>query len=362
MQFDVEARSILIVKHGSQAYGLATPNSDLDIKGVCIEPAAYHFGYLNHFEQQERLANKGHPADSVIYSLKKFAKLAAECNPNIIEVLHVSDTCIIKCENAGDRLRARKDDFLSKKAMHTFSGYAFSQIKRIKSHRSWLLNGPKSKPTREEFGLGQNPDMPTGQLKAAQAAVAKKLQHWNFENMDGLNPDLRILIQSTIAELFAEATLSSDSLYLAAARNIGISENFLELLDKERKYNNALANWNQYQNWVATRNPARAAMEAKFFYDLKHASHAIRLSRMCCEILEGKGVIVDRHEAGDAEELLAIKAQGIWTYEKLLEETEALNLKAQELYKTSKLPHGPNHTKLDALVIDIIQDYLSVYG
>lgn len=362
MQFDVEARSIYITKHGSQAYGLATPTSDLDIKGVCIEPTAYHLGYLNHFEQQERLAAKGHPADSVIYSLKKFAKLAAECNPNIIEVLHVSDSCIITCDNAGDRLRAHKDDFISKKAMHTFSGYAFSQMKRIKSHRSWLLNGPKHKPTRAEFGLNENPDMPTGQLKAAQAAVAKKLQHWNFENMDGLDPDLRILIQGTIAELFAEAELSSDSLYLAAARNIGISENFLELLDKERKYNNAVTNGNQYQNWAATRNPARAAMEAESSYDRKHASHAIRLSRMCCEILEGKGVIVDRHIAGDAEELLAIKAQGIWTYDQVITEVEALNLKAQDLYKTSKLPHSPNRTKLDELVVSITEEYLSIYG
>jgi predicted nucleotidyltransferase len=359
MQFDVEQRTIFLTKHGSRAYGLATPTSDLDIKGFCIEPLAYHLGYLNNFEQQERLANKGHPADSVIYSLKKFTKLAAECNPNIVEVLHVDDDCIIKCDEFGERLRSHRNDFLSKKAMHTFSGYAYAQIKRIKSHRNWLLQGPTAKPTRQEFNLNENPDLPTGQLKAAQAAVAKKLQHWNFENMDGLDPDLRILIQNTISELFAEATISSDSLYTAAARNIGISENFLDLLDRERKYNNALNNWNQYQNWKATRNLARAALEAESGYDRKMASHAVRLSRMCCEILEGKGVIVKRP---DAEELLAIKNKGIWSYEQVLEEVESLNKRAQELYQTSKLPHGPNHHKLDALVVSITQEYLAKNG
>jgi predicted nucleotidyltransferase len=35
-------------------------------------------------------------------------------------------------------------------------------------------------------------------------------------------------------------------------------------LDKERRYRNAHNEWQQYQGWLKHRNPARAALEARF--------------------------------------------------------------------------------------------------
>ena len=74
----IRDRAFYLARHGSHAYGLARPTSDVDVKGVCIEPAAYHLGFLQKFEQEERMAAKGNPEDKVVYALKKFAKLAAE--------------------------------------------------------------------------------------------------------------------------------------------------------------------------------------------------------------------------------------------------------------------------------------------
>ena len=42
---------ILLVTHGSHAYGLNTPTSDLDIKGIAIPPREYFLGFANSFEQ-----------------------------------------------------------------------------------------------------------------------------------------------------------------------------------------------------------------------------------------------------------------------------------------------------------------------
>ena len=131
MNFDVTAATILRVKHGSHAYGLNTPESDLDVKGVCIEPLEYHFGFLQNFEQHIQEASKGHAQDLVIYSLKKFAKLAADCNPNIIEVLFGDDADVLFVNEFGERLRDFRDNFLSLKARYTFSGFAHSQLKRV---------------------------------------------------------------------------------------------------------------------------------------------------------------------------------------------------------------------------------------
>ena len=156
MTFDVEKRTILRVRHGSHAYGLNIATSDIDEKGVCIEPLEYHLGFLNNFEQFERMASKGGDKDLVIYAFKKFVKLAAECNPNIIEVLFVDDSDILYCDKFGEELLARRNLFISKEAFNRFSGYARGQLHRIKSHRSWLMDPPKNPPnqssmSKEEF-------------------------------------------------------------------------------------------------------------------------------------------------------------------------------------------------------------------
>ena len=361
MNFDVDARTIYLAVHGSRAYGLATPTSDLDVKGVCIEPLNYHFGYLNRFEQQELLAGKGNDCDSVIYSLKKFIRLATDMNPNIVECLFVDEKHILKIDEFGQLLRDNRDLFISKKARHTFAGYAHAQIKRIESHRKWLLDPPKGKPTRTDFGLTEHPVLPSGQLQTAQALVQKHLDRWQFNDMSGLDPATRLMIQETIAELLAEAQVGADQRYEAACRFLGFDENFLELLSQERRYKSAADNWNQYQHWVKTRNPSRAAGEMKSGYDCKNASHALRLMRMCKEILSGYGVIVDRKDI-DADELISIKVHGTMKYDDLLTEVNQLNKDCADLYKTSNIMHEPDRNAIDALVVEMVKMYTELHG
>jgi predicted nucleotidyltransferase len=361
MNFDVAARTIYLARHGSHAYGLATPTSDLDVKGVCIEPARYHFGFTCAFEQQEKLAAKGNDCDSVVYSLKKFAKLAADCNPSIIEVLFVNDSDVLACDEYGEELRAMRDDFISKKARFTFSGYAHSQLERIERHRRWLTREPPKLPTRTEFGLPERTLIPKDQLAAAQAAIEKKLARWNLADMTDLDPAARIVLTSLLNETLAEMQMASDSSWRAAGRTLGYSENFLGLLDQERRYKGRMDEWNSYQEWMATRNPARAELERKFGYDTKHGSHLLRLMRMCAEILAGKGVIVKRP---DAEELLAIKQHGAMSYDALIAEARRLDVLCAELYsnKSSTLRKEPDRAKIDSAIVNITQRYLSQHG
>jgi len=83
MNFDVEKRTILKVKHGSHAYGLNTPESDIDYRGVCIEPFDHTVSVENNFEQLEEHVSKGFPVDSTIFGLFKFIRLAIPSNPNV---------------------------------------------------------------------------------------------------------------------------------------------------------------------------------------------------------------------------------------------------------------------------------------
>ena len=142
-----DLRIILEVVAGSHAYGLATPASDLDIRGVCFPPARCLLG-LGRFEQWRQ---QDEERDEVIYALAKFANLALACNPNIIEMLFVEPRHIRFADEHGRRLVENRHLFLSKRAHYTFAGYAISQLRRIQRHHRWLVN-PPCRPSPEEFG------------------------------------------------------------------------------------------------------------------------------------------------------------------------------------------------------------------
>jgi predicted nucleotidyltransferase len=311
MNFNVKDRTILLVKHGSHAYGLNIESSDVDVKGVCIEPAPYYFGFANRFDQAIELVITGHACDSTIFALRKFARLAIDCNPNIIEVLFGDDEDVMFADQFGCRLRAIRHEFLSLKAKHTFSGYAFSQ--RIKTHRSWLLNPPAHPPERKSYGMGMG---------------ISDTEMGAFEALDSKS----------------KASLSNEA---------------LAMFSRERAYRTALAHWNQYNEWKANRNPARAATEATRGYDTKHGMHLIRLMRMCKEMLTTGDVIVRRP---DREELLAIR-RGDISYDDLVSEAERLERECDLLYTTSTvLPRVPNQERVDEYVMGLTKDYLRSKG
>jgi predicted nucleotidyltransferase len=348
----LNARTIFATMHGSRAYGTNTPESDIDIKGVCVPPREYYLGYLNKFEQ----AIQNDPYDMVIYELRKFLNLASDCNPNIIEVLFTNPEDHVQVTNLGQILLDNKQIFISKKARYTFSGYAIAQLKRIKGHYQWIKNPPKAPPTRKELGLPERTLIPADQIAAAQAEIRKKLDSWNLDFLDGLESDARIAVINNVENYLTELKISkNDNLWIGAARTLGYNDNFIELLDKERQYNSRKETWNQYQNWKENRNPVRAAIEEKFGYDCKHAYHLIRLMRMAHEILTTGKVIVKRH---DREELLAIR-YGSWTYEQLLEWAEAQDKLLQKVYEDCTIiPNSPDRNAIDKLCIALVEQML----
>lgn len=304
MHFEIEPRTIFLARHGSHAYGTSLPTSDIDLRGAAIPPRSHVTGFAYTFEQNESKVYGGAPVDQVIYSLRKFMNLAADCNPNVLEVLFVEDSDIVSTTAEGRILRDNRELFLSKKVKHTFTGYAISQLKRIRTHRSYLLNPPSHKPTREEFGLGTTMKITPDMMGAFDKIVSEG---------DEVHPNVMALVQ------------------------------------KEKQYKSAMEAWNSYKRWEANRNEARKSLEADYGYDTKHAMHLVRLLRMCREILLGKGMIVRRP---DARELLDIR-RGAWKYDDLIEWAEEQDREMQVLYAESSLPHTPDIRKLNDLCVEL---------
>ena len=298
---------------GSKAYGLSTESSDTDRKGFGLAPKEYYISHNKRFEQIELSSDK---EDRTIYNITKFFTLAEDCNPNILDVLFVNEKDILSITPVGEEVLANRDIFISKKAKHTFSGYAFAQLKRIKTHRNWLLSPPLQEPIRDQFHL----------------------------------PNHHRLLSSTDMGILSKLEEVDHQLFQSALNNITY-----ETYQNEKSYNAARGNWEKFQNWKATRNPQRAALEKQHGYDTKHAMHLVRLLRMGKEILSGVGVLVQRP---DREELLAIR-NGNRSYEDLIEEVEKLNKDMDVLYISSQLPHKPNSKKIEDLCCKILDKHLN---
>ena len=351
----METGTVLLVRHGSHAYGTNTETSDEDFKGVAIPTKEYFFG-SKRFEQAEL---KAPDPDAVIYDIRKFFSLAADCNPNIIEVLHTDPSDHFVVDPIGEVILEHKNDFLSKKIKHTFLGYSVSQLKRIKTHKRWIMNPPTVEPKRSAFGLPETTLIDAGQLAAASAEIQKELDRFQFDFMEGLEESQKIGIRTTVTEMLAELKITSDQHWMSAARKIGLNDNFIELMQRERMYTNARREWDQYQNWRETRNPKRSALEERHGYDTKHAYHLVRLIRMCREVLTTGKVIVKRP---DREELLSIR-NGAWSYEQLIEFAEREDKELNALYNsTNILPKTPDKDMLDKLCIELVEKSLSRYS
>lgn len=347
----LQERTIYLTRHGSQAYGTSTPESDLDIRGIAIAPKEYYIGLTNNFEQ----ATSKDP-DLVIFELRKFLKLSYECNPNTLEILFTDEQDHFYVSKVGKLLLDNREIFLSKRVKFTFQGYANEQMKRILTHRRWLLNPITHQPTRAEFGLPDRTIIPTDQILAANAAIKKRCDEWNWHEMDNLSPSVRQEIQDEFIKRLIEITnWNFDEVdhktWLAAANSLGFSSNFIEFIEKEKLYTNRLRDWQHYNEWKQNRNPVRAAMEAKFGFDGKHASHLVRLSR-CCKELMTDGIL--RVRRLDAEELLAIR-HGAWTFDELMEWFDKQTKEIDALYDKSKLQKKPNMAKINNLCIEMVE-------
>lgn len=112
---------------GSHAYGTNVEGSDVDIRGVALNSRQDLIG-LSNFEQV--IDNK---TDTTVYAFRKFVGLISACNPNTIEMLGGRPENYVMLTPAGKLLLDNKKLFLSKRAVHSFGGYANAQLRRLQN-------------------------------------------------------------------------------------------------------------------------------------------------------------------------------------------------------------------------------------
>jgi hypothetical protein len=356
---------------GSQCYGLSNELSDLDMKGICVPPRNVENDLFHRFEQADNyepfhtkfdhLKNPKNPKiESTVYSLKKFMILAANVNPNIVELLWVDLSDILTCMPVAEKLLANRDLFLSSKAKYTFSGYAMAQAAKIERHRKWIVMGELTPPSREQFGLG--PEVTKG-VSEVFGYIKSKVEEWNLNQFpidEQQRADLKETIWTLIEELSGKKVTWDNwpDAYAAGViekvrKDLSLKDEVIYLINQERAYDKAMSNYKSWIRWKAERNPARRELEVKSGYDTKHASHLVRLMRMGYEILTEGKVIVKRP---DREEILSVKNGG-WSYEKVMEFAKEMQAKLDVAYKATTLRKSVDFEKVNKLYHELYEDY-----
>ena len=116
-----------LVIAGSHAYGTNIESSDIDIRGWYFPPVYDLLGI--GYKIEDSITYKD--SDMVFYTFHKFIHLLAQCNPNVIEQVGLSDECIIYKSHPAQVILNNIDLFLSKRVYHTFGGYAYTMLKRF---------------------------------------------------------------------------------------------------------------------------------------------------------------------------------------------------------------------------------------
>lgn len=158
---NVKYKLIVLNVAGSRLYGNSTELSDYDYRGVFIANKESHLSLNNTIEQLGSNQKEGkelckvlqdsglniHDTDDIIlYEVKRFIQLSLDNNPNILDILchDYTSGANIYINDLGKKLLNSKDLFMSKKLKNTFSGYAFAQLKKIKSHNKWVNEFPNT--------------------------------------------------------------------------------------------------------------------------------------------------------------------------------------------------------------------------
>lgn len=122
---------------GSTAYGLATENSDVDVKGVYLLPTSKVLSI--GFNPQKTTKDHVDP-DWVYHEVGKFMQLVINGNPTVTELLFLDEYTVLT--PVGQLLIDNRDAFLSTKAVTAaYSGYAFSQAQRLNNRTAQGMEG-----------------------------------------------------------------------------------------------------------------------------------------------------------------------------------------------------------------------------
>jgi predicted nucleotidyltransferase len=347
---ELEDNIIFEAISGSHAYGTANEFSDIDIRGIFALPQSEFLGLRHPTKQFSDDKN-----DVIHYELRRFFELICESSPNMLEMLWMPEDCIRICKSAMDYILQHKSLFLSKKAFYTFSGYAYSQIKRAKGQNKWINNPqPETSPNKEDFCwiidadlfLDGNPPCRPTPLRE----TSFNLSLYHAAKLEHVENSYRIYFYDKDAKgVFRDGQLVCESIPVddESLRFDGI------LIYNKPAYEAAMRDWKNYWEWRENRNEARyRSQEAgETDYDCKNIMHCMRL------LWSGENILVNgepivRFE-GEKLQVLKDIRNGKYKYDEVMQMVEGKMEDLNMVLEKSTLPKAINMKSLEKLYFEV---------
>lgn len=243
---------ILLGLGGSHAYGMDKEASDLDVRGISLN-SKEEILLGTDFEQ---VVNTD--TDTTVYSFNKMITLLTSNNPNTIEILGCKPEHYLYLHPIGEELLDNRKMFLSKVCIHTFAGYANSQLRRLENKAARLT------------GQAEN------ELHIYKSICNAK---YDFKNRYFPHDDSQV------------------KLYIDKAIHEGYEkEIFMDVNLNHYPLRDYAGLWNEMKAIVSSYAKIGKRNEKAISHDKlgKHMAHLLRLYMMCIDILEKEEIITYR--------------------------------------------------------------------
>jgi uncharacterized protein len=334
---------------GSQAYGLALPHSDTDIKGVFVLPKSEFYG-LQYIDQVNNETN-----DEMFYEVKKFFDLLLKNNPNLVELLNTPDDCVRYKHPL--MLNIKSEIFLSRLCAQTFGQYAYAQIKKAKGLNKKILNPiDRRRKTILDFChvVQGHSSIPSTQWLEDRHFDQKDCGLVGIDHMR----DLYAVFHTSQANdnVKFNGIYSGDAANDVLLTSIPKGIESLAILNFNKDgYSKYCKDYRLYWEWVEQRNEERYENTVSHGrnYDSKNMMHVFRLLNMAEEIARFKQVNVRRPER---DYLLKIRA-GEFEYQDLLNQAEEKIQLIDELFRKSDLPEVPNQSFVENVLVRAREEF-----
>lgn len=306
---------ILLTLGGSHAYGMDKEDSDVDVRGISLNSKSDILLGAD-FEQVVDV-----DTDTTVYSFNKMIQLLTSNNPNTIEQLGCLPQHYFYLSEIGKELLDNRKIFLSQICVHTFGGYASSQLRRMSNKAARLVS-----QTENESYILKSID---------NARYEFRNRYYPFED----DNDLKLYIDKSVQEGYD-------------------SEIFMNVRLNHYPLRDWTGMWNEMKTIVSSYNKFGRRNEKAVAHDKlgKHMAHLIRLYMMCIDILEKEEIITYREKEHDLlmnirnGEYLDGNRQPIPEFYDLLNEYEK---RFEYAKNNTSLPEKPDYKRINDFRISV---------
>ena len=299
---------ILLALGGSYAYGTNKEGSDIDLRGIALNSKEEILLGKDFDEVVDRAT------DTTIYSFNKMLNLLSKNNPNTIEILGCKPEHYLYMSPIAKELIEHRKMFLSKICIHTFAGYANSQLRRLENKAARLV------------GQAEN-----------EEHILKSIQNASYDFKNRYFP-------------YNDAEIN---LYLDKSdRDDMDSEIYMDIHLTHYPLRDWCGLWNEQKAIVSSYDKMGKRNKNAISRDKlgKHMAHLIRLYMMCIDILEKEEIITYR---GAEHDLLMDIRNGKYLDQDRQPTSDFFDIlneyekRFEYAKKNTSLPDVPDHGKIN---------------